>query len=161
MAVTLSVGLQKKIGMPDFGSLGASVHIECEIDRTLIEHDPSGFHEKVRGVFAACQKSVEDQLANQSSQAGRSNDHGSNGHHANGHVNGNGNGRVNGHRSNVRPATASQARALRAIAGRQRIDLNHLLGDRFNVSRPEELSITAASALIDELKVPAESNGGH
>ena len=38
--------------------------------------------------------------------------------------------------------------------------LDQLLGDRFNVSRPEDLSISDASSLIDELKGPAESNGG-
>lgn len=162
MAVKLSVGLSKKIGLPDYGSLGASCAIEFEIDRTLIEHDLQGFHDKVRGAFAACQQSVQDQLANQqpSHNAAPTNGHNENGHHANGYSNGNGNGQGNGQRGNSRPSTASQARAIRAIAGRQRVDLHQLLGDRFNVSRPEDLSISDASSLIDELKGPAESNGG-
>ena len=162
MAVKLAVGLQKKVGLPDYGSLGASCHIEFEIDRALIENDLAGFHEKVRGAFAACQQSVQDQLANQQSNhnSAPSNGQNGNGHHTSAYSNGNGNGRGNGHRGNSRPATASQARAIRAIAGRQRIDLHQLLGDRFNVSRPEDLSISDASSLIDELKGPAESNGG-
>jgi hypothetical protein len=161
MAVKLSVGLQKKVGLPDYGSLGASCHVEFEIDRTLIEHDLHGFQDKVRGAFAACQQSVQEQLASQQSGVASQsiNGHNGNGHHTNGYANGNGNG--HGNRGNARPATASQARAIRAIACRQRIDLSQLLGDRFSVSRPEDLSITTASSLIDELKVPVESNGGH
>ena len=153
MAVKLSVGLQKKVGLPDYGSLGASCHVEFEIDRSSLDSDLDGFHQKVRGAFAACQQAVSDQLARQ--QSDQSASHG-NGHNGNGHGYSNGNGQ----RGNSRPATASQARAIRAIAGRNRIDLQQLLGDRFNIDRPEDLSISDASSLIDELKGPAESNGG-
>ncbi len=37
MAVKVSCGLQKKIGQPDYGSLGASCQVEFEIDVSLIE----------------------------------------------------------------------------------------------------------------------------
>lgn len=158
MAVKLSVGLQKKVGLPDYGSLGASCHVEFEIDRSLLDSDLDGFHQRVRGAFAACQQAVGEQLSRQQSDQSASN---GNGHHGNGHGgNGHGYSSGNGHRGNSRPATASQARAIRAIAGRQRVDLRQLLGDRFNVDRPEDLSISDASSLIDELKGPAESNGG-
>ena len=66
MAVKLSVGLQQKIGQPDYGSLGASCHLEFEIDRSLLESDRDGFQEQVRSAFAACQQSVNEQLAQQS-----------------------------------------------------------------------------------------------
>ena len=69
MAVTLSVGLQKKVGLPDYGSLGASCHVEFEIDRSLIDHDLDGFHQKVAGAFAACRQAVNDQLAQQQPQS--------------------------------------------------------------------------------------------
>ena len=159
MAVKLSVGLQKKVGLPDYGSLGASCHLEFEIDRSLLDSDLAVFHQKVRGAFAACQQAVSDQLSRHQSDQPVSN---GNGHNGNGGNGGNGNGYFsgNGHRGNSRPATASQARAIRAIAGRQRVDLRQLLGDRFNVDRPEDLSIADASSLIEELKGPAESNGG-
>jgi len=48
MAVTLSVGLQKKVGLPDYGSLGASCHVEFEVDRSLLDSNLDGFHQKVR-----------------------------------------------------------------------------------------------------------------
>jgi len=64
-------------------------------------------------------------------------------------------------RSNARRATASQARALIAIADRQKLNLNSMLSGRYGVQQPEELSITEASALIDELKATSNGNGAH
>ena len=57
---------------------------------------------------------------------------------------GNGNG-------NRRAATSSQVRALHAIATRQQFNLTELLRERFSLYRAEDLSITDASRLIDEL----------
>jgi len=51
-----------------------------------------------------------------------------------------------------RPATASQVKAIRAIASRRRIDLVALLRDRFGLQTADELGIRDASNLIDELK---------
>jgi hypothetical protein len=51
-----------------------------------------------------------------------------------------------------RPATASQVRALRAIATRRKIDLVGLLRDKFGLTTADELGIRQASNLIDELK---------
>ena len=51
-----------------------------------------------------------------------------------------------------RPATASQVRALRAIAARRKIDLVGLLRERFGLTTADELGIRQASNLIDELK---------
>ena len=58
-------------------------------------------------------------------------------------------------------ATQSQARAIRAIASKQRLDLQKLLDARFGVGRPEDLRLADASTLIDELKNPGDSGGGH
>ncbi len=51
-----------------------------------------------------------------------------------------------------RPATASQVKAIRAIASRRRIDLVALLRERFGLQTADELGIRQASDLIDELK---------
>jgi hypothetical protein len=51
-----------------------------------------------------------------------------------------------------RPATASQVKAIRAIAARRRIDLVALLRERFGLQTADELGIRDASNLIDELK---------
>ena len=51
-----------------------------------------------------------------------------------------------------RPATASQVKAIRAIAARRKIDLVGLLRDKFGLTTADELGIRQASNLIDELK---------
>jgi hypothetical protein len=72
----------------------------------------------------------------------------------------NGNGHAAGRcRDGTRPATASQVRALGAIAERQGIELGDKLHARFGVRNPAELTITEASGLIDELK-SATGGGG-
>ena len=144
MSVKLSVGFQKKFGLPDYGSQGASCAVEFEIEPSLLQNDLERFHEKARRAFAACQQAVNEQLARQQSNGTGL---------AKSPTNGNGRSR-NG---SPRPATQSQARAIRAIASRQRLDLAELLGARFHVARLEDLSISDASRLIDELK--ASPNG--
>ena len=37
MAMKINVGLQKKVGQPNYGSLGASCQIEFEMDSALLE----------------------------------------------------------------------------------------------------------------------------
>src|SRR5687767_219737 len=47
MPLTLNVGLTKKMGLPDYGSLGASCHVEVELDGSLLQCDLDGFHRHV------------------------------------------------------------------------------------------------------------------
>jgi len=66
-----------------------------------------------------------------------------------------------------RPATASQVKAIRAIAARRKIDLVGMLRERFGLTTADELGIRQASNLIDELKgdepaaTPANGNGAY
>ena len=148
MAVKLSVGLQRKIGLPEFGSLGASCNVEFEIDSSLLEHDLNGFHQKVSDAFVACRQAVHDQLANGTLvDAGSPNPKPSR----------------NGHQATERPyvpnpppgpgtITQSQLRAIHAISRRSHIDPAVLVQDLFQVGKLESLSIREASRLIDELK---------
>lgn len=168
MAMKLSVGFQKKIGLPDYGSAGANCQVEFEIDPAVLQNNPDGFHERARHAFIACQQAVNDQLARQAHN-GVTNGHG-NGHSppdnyssgpSSGPTNGNGNGHSRpGNGASPRPATQSQSRAIRAIASKQRLDLQKLLEARFGVARPENLSLSDASSLIDELKNPDGNNEG-
>ncbi len=148
MAVTLSVSFQKKCGLPDYGSQGASCAVEFEIDPSHLQGGLEGFHEKARRAFNACQQAVNDQLARQIV----------NGNYGPAKSPANGPGRPGN--GSTRQATPSQARAIRAIASRQRLDLNELLESRFKIARPEDLSMTDASRLIDELKTPAIREAG-
>jgi len=139
MPMKLNVGLSKKVGQPDYGSLGANCHLEVELEADLLRQ-PDDLHEKIRYLFRLARESVEEELKGKAGANGQP-------YHSNG------NGTRNG-----RQATQSQVRAIQAIADRQRIDLPQLLQSRFGASCPDDLSVRDASGLIDELK--ASSNGG-
>jgi hypothetical protein len=63
MAMTVNVGYSEKLGQPDYGSIGASCHIECELDGRLALDSPDAFQNKVRDLYAACVGAVQDELA--------------------------------------------------------------------------------------------------
>jgi len=68
MPTKLSVGLSKKIGLPDFGSLGASCSLELELPHDTL-HDPEAFCRQVQNAYAACSKAINEELARQQGQA--------------------------------------------------------------------------------------------
>ena len=149
MPLTLNVGVSKKRGLPDYGSVGATCNVAVELDAALLTGDQNGFQRQVRNAYAACARAVNEELAR----------HGPDDSHAS---NGAGRAPINGsNRSKGRKATASQACAIRAIASRQQIDLDAELQSRYGVNRPEDLSIQEASELIDAIKpVPVGSGVG-
>lgn len=146
MPLRLQVGLQQKVGLPDYGSLGASCHVELELDSQLLDRDPQAFQNEVTQAFAACRQAVQAELIrNKPAQMnGSPNTVASNGHRTNG--------------DSTRRATVSQIRALRTIAGRQQFDLGADLQRRFGITRPEDLDLQQASRLIDELNRPVNGS---
>jgi len=156
--MTLRVGLNRKLGQPEFGSLGASCDVELELDGTLLFHDPDALQIKIRAAYEACERAISEELARQTrhettpsaQRSGSSNGHGE--ARGNGHANGaprNGSAKNGG---GPRQATTSQIRALHAIANRQGLTLTDVLQDRFRLYKAEDLSVAQASQLIDELK---------
>jgi hypothetical protein len=153
MPLKLNVGLSKKVGLPDYGSFGASCHVEVELDSALIQQDLETFHRHIRNAYVACAQAVNDELARHNGRAA-----GGESKSGNGSI---GNGQQNGRRrTGGRKATVSQVRAVHAITDRQGVEISSLLRTRFSIDRPEDLSITEASALIDELKSTAGGQGG-
>lgn len=63
MPLKLNVGLSKKIGQPNFGSLGASCHLELELESSLLQSDADAFQQRVRQAFSACRQAVDAELA--------------------------------------------------------------------------------------------------
>jgi hypothetical protein len=152
MPLTLNVGLSKKVGLPDYASLGVSCNVQVELDATLLLNDADGFQAKVRQAYLACHRAVQEELVRQQ------------GHASEGHRPANGRqasaGSANGQaRDQIRSATASQLRAIEAIARAQKVDLATLLLARYGVHTLADLSIKQASGLIDDLKAAANGSG--
>ncbi len=142
MPLRLQVGLQQKVGLPDYGSLGAACQVEWELDCQLLDRNPAAFRQEVEKAFDACRQAVQAELnrhkpAPATDSGSPPSTHG---------------------RSKPSPgprrATPSQLRALRAIATRQQFDLSADLERRFGIARAEDLDLQQASRLIDELNRP-------
>ena len=156
MPVQINIGLNKKVGEANYGSRGASVNLEVELDSGIIE-DPDRLRSQIHKLFGLARDSLNAELHPDD------NHHAGNGHHSNGNGRTNGHGCANGstgnRSSNGRGATQSQIRAINAIAKRSRIDLIPILR-QYGVQAVADLSIGDASNLIDELKGQPAGNGG-
>jgi hypothetical protein len=169
MSVKLNIGLSRKVGEASFGSRGASINLEVELDNGVL-NDPGQLRDRVQDLYLLARQSVDEELQ-RPAEAGPSepshtngNGHGRISHAANG--NGHKNGQANGHSPNnghsnghgrieVARATQSQIRAIFAISKRQGLDPHTVINDRYRVHKMEELTIREASALIDDLKLGA------
>jgi hypothetical protein len=161
MPLKLNVSVSRKVGQPDYGSLGASCALELELNEGLLHSDLDGFQQQVRNAYVACNQAVSDELARHQASPVNPRTNGP-GASASDHGPGNGNGPArpgaNGSRGRSgKPATPSQAKAIYAIARSQRADLEGLLRDEYGVDRPEDLSLADASKFIDQLKAVGES----
>jgi hypothetical protein len=146
MAAKLSVGLQKKLGLPGYSSIGASCHVEFEVETSLMESNLEGFHQKVQNVYSACQQAINEQLARYQSTPPNLNDP------PRTHLNGQNNPNPQQVRQESSRATRNQIRSIFAIARSQGLDPLQIVRTRFNLDLPEDLTIREASSLIDELK---------
>jgi hypothetical protein len=142
----VNIGASKKVADQKYGSRGASVNLEVELDASLVT-EPGKFQEKVRYLFSLARQSVAEEL-----NGTNGNGHASPSTNGNGQstppANGNGTPRNNGQRK----ATQSQIKAIHSIARNRRIDIAQFLNERFHVNKPDDLTIKEASQTIDELK---------
>jgi hypothetical protein len=171
MPLRLNIGLSKKLGLPDYGSLGASCNVDIELDATLLQTDPEAFQRHARNAYDACRRAVQEELArHQAAPSSTPTSHspataastGGNGHsghgdngNGNGHANGNGNGQNGNGRGNGHPASEKQMTYVRQLAGHIKgLGVRRLeaLATKMFAKPVAGLTSLEASGLIDALK---------
>ena len=181
----LHAGVSKKVGLPGFSSASASCTIEAELDSRLL-NDTQGFQMVVRHAYQTCEQAVQDEIARLTHDSPTDTSlllpkpqsqkeiptqprqqEAVIGVRTTPAVQGPMVTATQGvpvqliqSQPSPRPATASQVKAIRAIASRRRIDLKALLRERFGVQTAESLGIRQASDLIDELKSDDQDGTG-
>ncbi len=159
MPLTLNVGIARKLGQPGYSSIGASCHLEVELENGLLG-DPEGLQGKIRQAYRACARAVQQELDRQTTSEATeptpSNPEPADRNGRNQDADRPNNRLNQGRRRPVRPASSAQVQAIRAIAHDHGADLAGLLNDEYGVGRAEELSSAQASKLIDTLKAVAQ-----
>ena len=179
----LHAGVSKKVGLPGFSSASASCTIEAELDSSLL-NDTAGFQIVVQKAYRSCEQAVHDQIARLTSDGPNTATEVAQPQEVvevrtspaisgatvtripaaqcttNGAEMPPTNRAVFRDAPSPRPATASQVKAIRAIAARRKLDLVGLLRERFGLTTADELGIRQASALIDELKSDEPTTAG-
>jgi len=141
--IKLNAGVSRKVGEPNYGSRGASVNVELELESAVV-NDTEALHEKIRTLFALAKRSVDEELG-VSTSGGTPSQTPTNGT----------NGGQNGTAS--RPATDGQKRAIWAICKKLGLDQDEEAQATFD--RPvSKLLLPEASQLIDRLKGLADGS---
>ena len=109
MSVKLNIGLSRKVGEARFGSRGASINLEVELDNGVL-NDPGLLRDRVQDLYVLARQSVDEELQRPAETGPcepshtNGNGHGRISHAANGNgpKNGPKNGHANGHSANGR-----------------------------------------------------------
>lgn len=153
MPLKASIGLSRKVGQENYGSLGANCQLEIELDASLVG-DAEAFHEKIQRLYALANQAVTDQLAQKAASNGNGNAH-ENGYQRPANTrNQNGNGRGNDDNNNS-PASNRQIKYLLDIARQKhRMDLAQtaeFCREQVGVNDIYQLTKNQASTVIDRL----------
>jgi len=160
MPITINVGLSKKLGTANYGSVGATCNVNFEAGHDLLESDLAGFHQKVKNAFVACRQAVQDELArelNVPASNGTTMPEPAKTTNGNGAANSNGNGGHNG--SSGHGASEKQLAFARQLSkGIQGLGIRRLesLAERMFGKPLVSLTTLDASGLIDSLKAIKE-----
>ena len=166
MTMKVTVGLSRKVGQPNYGSAGASCHIDVELDQSLLDGDQRHLQERLRQALTVCRQVVERELAGDgpvqgvpqdrvgsppdpSTRATRRPAPAAAGTDSSAIVEGAHSG---GDSGSPRLATPAQVKALQAIAGQGRLSLAAELQRQYGLRQPQQLTLRQASQMIDRLK---------
>jgi hypothetical protein len=150
MPLKLNVGLSRKIGEPNFGSRGASVNVEMELDSSLVS-DPPKLQERIRQLFGIVRSSLAHEL-NGNGQHVTNNRHAQHQEARPSPEPSDSEAAPRTPPRRSRPATASQVKAIYGIARAKQINLQQFLHERYGATQPDNLTIEEASKTIDGLK---------
>jgi hypothetical protein len=146
MPLRLNVGATRKVTDHNYGSRGASVHLDVELDSGLAT-DTEKLQERIRQLFTMVHQSLDQELAAQREDSSKTPAVPA---EKNPHRDPESNGKPTP--AAPRPASAAQIKALYAIVKKSKFDLQALIRERFGLDRPEQCTIRQASELIDTLK---------
>ena len=69
MPLRTNIGVSRKVADNNYGSRGAGVNLEVELDSALI-NEPERFHDRIRQVFRLAQQAVDEELTRQQQGSG-------------------------------------------------------------------------------------------
>ena len=156
MPLKLNVGLSRKVGLPGYGSLGASCSLEVEVPSMMLSGDVEGLQRQIRNAYASCSQAIKEELARQQQRQPASDVAPAAAPSGNGDgTPAAGNGHSNGHSDENARVSPKQLDYVRQLSGQikglglRRLD--GLTGKMFG--KPlADLSAVEAGALIDVLK---------
>jgi hypothetical protein len=154
MPLSINVGLSRKASK-DYQSTGVSINVTAELDQSLLAR-PDDLQKQIGDLYAHARHALETQAgAGQQTEPGLIRNAQPTDNHRPRIAGSDGNGR------HASPMTASQRRAIEAIARRLNIDPAAEARDVIG-AQLEDLSLRQASELIDHLKgiQPAKGRGG-
>ena len=157
MPLKTNVGVSRKVADNNYGSRGASVNLEVELDSSLIQ-EPERFHDRIRQVFRLAQQAIDEELGRQqaSGTASHATNDAASGQAAQASQNGNGNGQhANGNGRTATLISEKQLGYARQLAkGIQGLGISRLDNLAEKMCRKPLIALTTldASGLIDTLK---------
>ncbi|GHT23263.1 hypothetical protein FACS189419_07000 [Planctomycetales bacterium] len=71
MAITVTLGVNKKVGLPDYGSAGSHCDVVIEVDNSTLDN-PALFQQRVQSAYFLAREAVENELLNHKANNGTS-----------------------------------------------------------------------------------------
>jgi hypothetical protein len=157
MTIKINVGVNKKIGLPDYGSAGSHCNIEIEADNSILDN-ANQFLQRVKDAYEVARQSVELELSHHRSGNTRQSNHAHESAQERQEYRSNHSSSDN--RNIVSEKQLSYIWQLtKGIKGLDKRTLEKYCDSKFGKASTQ-LSSREASALIDDLKTAKSGGGG-